>query len=42
MHEAKDSEFEICYGDTLTNALGILRELDPAEKPALAGYLAAF
>jgi hypothetical protein len=30
VHEAKDTEFEICHGDTLTNAWGILRELNTA------------
>ena len=32
LHGVKDSEFEIYYGDTLTNDWDILRELSPAKK----------
>lgn len=30
VHEAKEPEFEICHGDTLTNPWGRLRELNSA------------
>ena len=34
LHGVKDTEFEIYHGDTLTNDWDILRELNPAKKPA--------
>ena len=33
LHGVKDSEFEICHGDTLTNDWDMLRETNPAKKP---------
>lgn len=33
LHGVKDTEFEICHGDTLTNARDFLRETNPAKKP---------
>ncbi len=36
----KDSEFEIYHGDTLTNDWDILRELNPAKKPAFDAIVA--
>ena len=34
LHGVKDSEFEIYHGDTLTNDWDMLRETNPAKKPA--------
>jgi type I restriction enzyme M protein len=36
----KDTEFEIYHGDTLTNDWDILRELNPAKKPAFDAIVA--
>jgi type I restriction enzyme M protein len=36
----KDTEFEIFHGDTLTNDWDILRELNPAKKPAFDAIVA--
>ena len=36
----KDTEFEICHGDTLTNDWDILRELNPASKPEFDAIVA--
>ncbi len=33
LHGVKDTEFEICHGDTLTNDWDMLRETNPAKKP---------
>jgi type I restriction enzyme M protein len=40
LHGVKDSEFEIFHGDTLTNDWDILRELNPAKKPAFDAIVA--
>lgn len=40
LHGVKDTEFEIFHGDTLTNDWGILRELNPAKKPAFDAIIA--
>jgi len=40
LHGVKDSEFEIYHGDTLTNDWDILRELNPARKPAFDAIVA--
>jgi type I restriction enzyme M protein len=40
LHGVKDSEFEIYHGDTLTNEWDILRELNPAKKPAFDAIVA--
>jgi type I restriction-modification system DNA methylase subunit len=36
----KDTEFEIFHGDTLTNDWEMLRELNPAKKPAFDAIVA--
>jgi type I restriction enzyme M protein len=40
LHGVKDTEFEIYHGDTLTNDWDILRELNPAKKPAFDAVVA--
>jgi len=40
LHGVKDTEFEIFHGDTLTNDWDILRELNPAKKPAFDAIVA--
>ncbi len=40
LHGVKDTEFEIFHGDTLTNDWGMLRELNPAKKPAFDAIVA--
>jgi type I restriction enzyme M protein len=40
LHGVKDTEFEIFHGDTLTNDWDILRELNPAKKPAFDAVVA--
>ena len=40
LHGVKDSEFEIYHGDTLTNDWDLLRELNPAKKPAFDAIVA--
>jgi type I restriction enzyme M protein len=40
LHGVKDSEFEIFHGDTLTNDWDMLRELNPAKKPAFDAVIA--
>lgn len=40
LHGMKDTEFEIYHGDTLTNDWDILRELNPAKKPAFDAIVA--
>ena len=40
LHGVKSSEFEIYHGDTLTNEWDILRELNPAKKPAFDAVVA--
>jgi len=40
LHGVKDSEFEIFHGDTLANDWDILRELNPAKKPAFDAIVA--
>jgi type I restriction enzyme M protein len=40
LHGVKDSEFEIFHGDTLTNDWDILREQNPAKKPAFDAIVA--
>ncbi len=40
LHGVKDSEFEIYHGDTLTNDWDILREQNPAKKPAFDAIVA--
>jgi type I restriction enzyme M protein len=40
LHGAKDTEFEIYHGDTLTNDWDILRELNPAKKPQFDAVVA--
>jgi type I restriction enzyme M protein len=40
LHGVKDTEFEIFHGDTLTNDWDILREMNPARKPAFDAIVA--
>ncbi|RWH69492.1 MAG: type I restriction-modification system subunit M [Mesorhizobium sp.] len=40
LHGVKDTEFEIYHGDTLTNDWDILREPNPARKPAFDAIVA--
>lgn len=40
LHGVKDTEFEIYHGDTLNNDWDILRELNPAKKPAFDAIVA--
>lgn len=40
LHGVKDTEFEIYHGDTLSNDWDILRELNPAKKPAFDAIVA--
>ena len=40
LHGVKDTEFEIFHGDTLTNDWEMLRELNPARKPAFDAVVA--
>ena len=40
LHGVKDTEFEIFHGDTLTNDWDLLRELNPAKKPAFDAIVA--
>ena len=40
LHGVKDTGFEIFHGDTLTNDWDILRELNPAQKPAFDAIVA--
>jgi type I restriction enzyme M protein len=40
LHGVKDTEFEIYHGDTLTNDWDILRETNPAKKPAFDAVVA--
>ena len=40
LHGVKDTEFEIFHGDTLTNDWELLRELNPAKKPAFDAIVA--
>ncbi|TBA03098.1 type I restriction-modification system subunit M [Rhizobium ruizarguesonis] len=40
LHGVKDTEFEIYHGDTLINDWDILRELNPAKKPAFDAIVA--
>ena len=40
LHGVKDSEFEIYHGDTLTNDWDMLRETNPAKKPAFDAVVA--
>lgn len=40
LHGVKDAEFEIHHGDTLANDWDILRELNPAKKPAFDAVVA--
>lgn len=40
LHGVKDTEFEIYHGDTLTNDWDILREPNPAKKPAFDAIVA--
>jgi len=40
LHGVKDTEFEIYHGDTLTNDWDILREQNPAKKPAFDAIVA--
>lgn len=40
LHGVKDTEFEIFHGDTLTNDWDILREMNPAKKPAFDAIVA--
>ncbi len=40
LHGVKDTEFEIFHGDTLTNDWELLRELNPARKPAFDAIVA--
>jgi type I restriction enzyme M protein len=40
LHGVKDTEFEIFHGDTLANEWDILRELNPAKKPAFDAIVA--
>ena len=40
LHGVKDTEFDIYHGDTLTNDWDMLRELNPAKKPAFDAIVA--
>ncbi|MCY3541128.1 MAG: type I restriction-modification system subunit M [Rhodothermaceae bacterium] len=40
LHGAKDTEFEIYHGDTLTNDWQMLRETNPAKKPSFDAVVA--
>ncbi len=40
LHGVKDTEFEIFHGDTLLNEWDILRELNPAKRPAFDAIVA--
>ena len=40
LHGVKDTEFDIHHGDTLTNDWDMLRELNPARKPAFDAIVA--
>lgn len=40
LHGVKDTEFEIFHGDTLANDWDILREINPAKKPAFDAIVA--
>ena len=40
LHGVKDSEFEIYHGNTLTNDWSMLREMNPAKKPAFDAVVA--
>ncbi len=40
LHGVKDTEFDIFHGDTLTNDWDMLRELNPAKKPAFDAIVA--
>ena len=40
LHGVKDTEFDIFHGDTLLNDWDILRELNPAKKPAFDAIVA--
>ena len=40
LHGVKDTEFEIFHGDTLANDWDMLRELNPAKKPAFDAIVA--
>ncbi len=40
LHGVKDTEFEIFHGDTLTNDWDMMRELNPAKKPAFDAVVA--
>ncbi len=40
LHGVKDTEFDIFHGDTLTNDWEMLRELNPAKKPAFDAIVA--
>ena len=40
LHGMKDTEFEIYHGDTLANDWDILREMNPAKKPAFDAIVA--
>jgi type I restriction enzyme M protein len=40
LHGVKDTEFDIFHGDTLTNDWEMLRELNPARKPAFDAIVA--
>ena len=40
LHGVKDTEFDIYHGDTLTNDWDMLRELNPAKKPAFDSIVA--
>ena len=40
LHGVKDTEFEIYHGDTLANDWDMLRELNPAKKPAFDAIVA--
>ncbi|RYD85742.1 MAG: type I restriction-modification system subunit M [Verrucomicrobiaceae bacterium] len=40
LHGVKDTEFEIYHGDTLTNDWDMMRELNPARKPAFDAVVA--
>lgn len=40
LHGVKDSEFEICHGDTLINEWDMLREMNPAKMPKFDAVVA--
>lgn len=40
LHGVKDTEFEICHGDTLTNDWDMMREQNPAKKPSFDAIVA--